>query len=94
VNDVEQAIRERVHAVVAAMAPQRHGAVADETDLRFELGYDSLRLMELVIALERGFTLPPIDMEAAFDAATVGDVVRLVSWAAGPAAETAAWSES
>jgi acyl carrier protein len=78
-NDGEKAVRERVCAIVSAMAPDPRGTVADETDLKDELEYDSLRLMELAMALELRFALPPIDIESTIQVATVGDVVRLVT---------------
>jgi acyl carrier protein len=61
------------------MAPDPDGPVTDDTDLKEELEYNSLRLMELVLALELHFALPPIDIETTFQVATVGDVVRLVA---------------
>jgi acyl carrier protein len=79
VNDGKQAAREQVCAMVSAMAPSPAGTVTDSTGLREELGYDSLRMMELALALELGFSLPPIDIEATIGVATVGDVVRLVA---------------
>lgn len=85
-NDSEQAVHEGVWAIVAAMAPNSAGTLSDETDLKDQLEYNSLRLMELTMALESRFGLAPIDIDVTFQVATVGDVVRLVAGAlAGPA---------
>jgi acyl carrier protein len=77
-SDSEQSVRARIYAVVQAMALNPKITVADDTELMYELEYDSLRLMELMLALEQNFGLPPIDMELTTQVATAGDVVRLV----------------
>ncbi|MFB9904332.1 acyl carrier protein [Allokutzneria oryzae] len=67
-----------VARVVAAMAPNQGVAVTAESRLTADLGYDSLRLMELTMALEKHFGLPPVDFERAATVTTVADVTRLV----------------
>lgn len=70
-------IRNDVLALVTAMAPAPvqpalHSAfVAD-------LGYTSLRLLELSIAVERRFGLPPLTPETLGGVQTVGDLVALI----------------
>jgi acyl carrier protein len=68
-----------VHALVAAMAPRPGAALTDDTRLIADLAYDSLRLIELSIALERRFGLPEVDESAIATVNTVGDVVDLVA---------------
>lgn len=65
-----------VWEVGAAMAPVP-GRIAGPTRLADELGYDSLRLLELAIVLEEAF-----DVSVMFDphgvVETVDDVIRLL----------------
>jgi acyl carrier protein len=67
-----------VLALVIALAPgpvaepDLHGALIDD------LGYTSLRLLELYIAVERAFALPPLGQDALAGVSTVGDLVDLV----------------
>ncbi len=42
------------------------------------LGYTSLRLLELSIAVERVFALPPLSHDTLAGVSTVGDLVNLV----------------
>jgi acyl carrier protein len=72
------AIQDDVLALVSALAPvpaaepDLHGALIDD------LGYTSLRLLELCIAVERAFALPPLGHDALAGMSTVGDLVELV----------------
>jgi acyl carrier protein len=69
---------DQVLALVAAMAPD----TAREPDLNStligDLGYTSLRLLELSIAVERAFGLPPLDQDMLSGVSTVGDLANLV----------------
>ena len=71
-------ISEDVLVLVAAMAPD----IAREPDLSSalvgDLGYTSLRLLELSIAVERAFGLPQLNPEVLVGVSTVGDLVDLV----------------
>ncbi|GAA0570332.1 hypothetical protein GCM10010172_63450 [Paractinoplanes ferrugineus] len=67
-----------VYAVIGAMAPHRAGEIGAATRLRDDLRYDSLRLIELAMALEKHFGLPPLDMGESVDVVTAGDVADLV----------------
>jgi acyl carrier protein len=80
---MREQLRESVEMVIAEMAPRPGAAIADETDLRSGLGYGSLRLIELMIALEQHLDLPPIDLTQSRPVRTVGDVIELASQAAG-----------
>ncbi len=72
------AIQDAVLALVTALAPapvaepDLHGALIDD------LGYTSLRLLELCIAVERAFALPPLGHYTLAGVSTVGDLVNLV----------------
>ncbi|GIF23855.1 acyl carrier protein [Actinoplanes tereljensis] len=67
-----------VFAVINAMAPQKAEQIGADTRLRDELLFDSLRLIELSMALEQHFGLPPLDMGESVDVVTAGDVLTLV----------------
>ncbi|AHH99169.1 hypothetical protein GCM10010174_49300 [Kutzneria viridogrisea] len=73
--------RAEVHAVVAAMAPSPTAAdeLAEDTRLVADLAYDSVRLIELSIALERHFGLAALEESQLATVTTVGDVVDLVA---------------
>jgi acyl carrier protein len=71
-------IEQEVTEVVRAMAPLNSSDVHQETRLVEDLGYDSLRLIELAIVLERAFSLPAISGETSVRAVTVEDVVETV----------------
>jgi acyl carrier protein len=68
-----------VFAVIGAMAPNRIDGIGATTRLRDDLLYDSLRLIELAMALEQHFGLPPLDMGESVDVVTAGDVADLVA---------------
>jgi acyl carrier protein len=71
--------RENVHALVAAMAPRPDVELTDDTLLATDLAYDSLRLIELSIALERRFGMSAVHDSAVANVTTVGEVVALVA---------------
>ena len=71
-------IQRDVLALVAAMAPDTADGPGLDSALIADLGYSSLRLLELSIAVERAFTLAPLNQEALAGVATVGDLVELV----------------
>ncbi len=71
------AIEKEVLALVGAMAPAAREPRLDDTFM-VELGYTSLRFLELSIAVERAFGLSPLTPEALAGVSTVGDLVDLV----------------
>lgn len=79
----EQAIRRDVRRLIEQLAPVRDGEISPDSELGVDLGYESLRLMELATALEDHFELREITEDDAAEADTVGEVedlaVRLVS---------------
>jgi len=79
----EQAVRGDVRRLIEQLAPVRDGEISPDSELGVDLGYESLRLMELAAALEDHFKLREITEDDAAEADTVGEVedlvVRLVS---------------
>jgi acyl carrier protein len=77
--DQAEHIRSETYAVIQAMAREHPGEMSGDLSLVEHLGFDSLRLIELAIAVEQHFGLPPVDLENAVTVATVEDVVQLVA---------------
>jgi acyl carrier protein len=73
----EADVRTRVRSVIASMAPLRPVPVEADSELRTDLGYDSLSLVELAVALEEEFGLPAT-AEDDTDVEAVRDVEELV----------------
>ncbi|MGU3501336.1 acyl carrier protein [Mycobacterium sp. C31M] len=67
-----------VLALVGAMAPDLGRQPGLDSALIADLGYSSLRLLELSIAVEQAFALPPLRPEAMLGVRTVADLVELV----------------
>ncbi|WP_225727026.1 MULTISPECIES: acyl carrier protein [unclassified Nocardia] len=70
---------DRVRGLISAMAPDRGVPVEDGRRLIEDLGFDSLRLMELTVVLERAFDLPRYRPEELIGVRRVGDVVELIA---------------
>ena len=79
----EQAVRDGTRRLIVQLAPVQDVEVSASTELGVDLGYESLRLMELATAIEDHFELAEITEDDAAEADTVGEVeemvVRLVS---------------
>lgn len=73
----ERDIRRRTRAVVREMAPLRGEEVSASSSLVVDLGYDSLGLVELLVALEREFGMPAEEGDE-FGVETVGEVEERV----------------
>lgn len=69
-------LEKNILKIVAALAPDRVDQVTADTVLIDDLGYDSSRLIELGIVLERRFGCSL--NQAQIGAITIGDVVDLV----------------
>ncbi|MFI9505048.1 acyl carrier protein [Nocardia sp. NPDC052566] len=69
----------RVRELIHAMAPDQRACPADEHRLVQDLGFDSLRLMELTVVLERSFGLPRYRPDELAGVWRVGEVVDLVT---------------
>lgn len=68
----------KIEQVIRTMARTDPGFINEETRLAEDLGFDSLRLVELAIVLERSFGLPPLNMDQTLTVTTVGGMARLV----------------
>ncbi len=71
---MESEVRTQIRAIVGELAPIPCPDVTGETLLSVDLGYDSLQLVELAVALEDHFRLPDADSDDATDVETVADV--------------------
>lgn len=67
-----------VHSIVACLAPDREADVTRSSDLRDDLGYHSLALVELAFLIEDAFTLDPIPREEAELVRLVGEITEYV----------------
>lgn len=74
----ENDVREDVRRLIAQLAPVRDAEASPASELSVDLGYDSLRLMELATMLEDHFGLDEIAEDDAAEADTVGEVEELV----------------
>ncbi|MEV4125429.1 acyl carrier protein [Nocardia sp. NPDC049707] len=70
---------DKVRRIVLAMAPQPPAELSDEHRLVEDLGFDSLRLMELTVVLERAFALPRFRPEELVGVRRVDAVIALIS---------------
>ncbi|GAA5072797.1 acyl carrier protein [Nocardia iowensis] len=75
----DAAVAERVRTLVNAMAPNPQATTDDGQRLIEDLGFDSLRLMELTVVLERAFDLPRYKPEQLVGVRRVGEVIGLIS---------------
>ena len=74
----EQVVRGDVLKLIEQLAPVQDVEISPSTELGVDLGYESLRLMELATALEDHFGLGEITEDDAAEADTVGEVEELV----------------
>ncbi|MBQ6165309.1 MAG: acyl carrier protein [Clostridia bacterium] len=68
---------EKIKAILAEFTDADVSGVTEDTDIQFDLGFDSLQLMNLAVALEKEFGVTISDEDAAA-ISTVADVIRLV----------------
>ncbi|MBF6061543.1 acyl carrier protein [Nocardia terpenica] len=68
----------RVRELIAAMAPDPRSTVTDDQQLVTDLGFDSLRLMELTLVLEQAFDLPRYRPDQLAGVHRVSDVIALI----------------
>jgi acyl carrier protein len=72
------AVLERLSSLVSEMAPVPGAEVGEASDLIDDLGFDSLTLIELTVAIETAFGLAPVAEFESTTARTVGDVASVV----------------
>jgi acyl carrier protein len=77
-------LRVRIREIIDELAPIRRPDMTGETLLVVDLGYDSLQLVELAVALEDHFALSDADFDDATQVETVADVEERIMalWAA------------
>ncbi|MBX5331890.1 acyl carrier protein [Rhodococcus fascians] len=76
-STMADALELRIRKLIGRMAPNGTEPV-DSQRLVQDLGFDSIRLMELTVALEHAFLLPRLDPQQWVDVLSVGDVVAIV----------------
>jgi acyl carrier protein len=74
----ENSVREGVRQLIEQLAPVSDVEIGPSTELGVDLGYESLRLMELATELEDRFGLREITEDDAAEADTVGEVEEMV----------------
>ena len=74
----DNTVRKEVRRLIEQLAPVHGVEISPSTELGVDLGYESLRLMELATALEDRFELGEITEDDAAEADTVGEVEELV----------------
>lgn len=77
-TNVDSTVAEQVRQLVIAMAPEAPAELTDEMRLVEDLAFDSLRLMELTLVLERAFGLPRYRPEQLVGVRRIADVVALI----------------
>ncbi|MGW4844140.1 phosphopantetheine-binding protein [Nocardia brasiliensis] len=75
----DAAVADRVRGLIQRMAPDAQATTEDGQRLIEDLGFDSLRLMELTVVLERSFDLPRYRPEQLVGVRRVGEVITLVA---------------
>ncbi|MBQ9551534.1 MAG: acyl carrier protein [Clostridia bacterium] len=69
---------ERIKLILSEFTDADLSEITEETDIQYELGFDSLQIMNLAVALEQEFGVT-IDDEDAASIVTVADIMRLVA---------------
>ncbi|HEY3830132.1 MAG TPA: phosphopantetheine-binding protein [Solirubrobacteraceae bacterium] len=88
----EARIRDTLRSLLVQMSPKDIQSVSADDRLVEDLGYDSLTLIELAVAIEDRFDLPAISEEEAMRIRTVGDLEQFIANSSGSAV-TGAHSE-
>jgi len=74
-----EAAAERVRDVVASLVPGGPRGVRSTDELVSDLGFDSLAMLELALALEVEFDLQAIPEDQAVSMITVGDIEAVIA---------------
>jgi acyl carrier protein len=72
------AVKRRVSTIVGQVAPKSKASPGPETKLVEDLGYTSLALMDLAVALEKEFALSSFSQDEAAGISTVEDVQDVI----------------
>jgi acyl carrier protein len=68
-----------VAQIVKELSPAGNADVDPDADLIAELGFDSLGLVELLVAIEDALGLSPLDAEGLGDVRSVADLQRVAT---------------
>jgi acyl carrier protein len=71
-------IHEVVDEAIRIMARKDVDRLRDDMDLAADLGFDSLRLIELAVVIEQRCGLPALPLDSSLTVSTVGDVYGMV----------------
>jgi acyl carrier protein len=74
-----ETVREAVHGILRHMSYGDAEELSDEARIATDLGFDSLRLLELAIVIEERFELAAVDVDEALNVSTVRELVDLVT---------------
>ena len=69
---------EQIRTILSRFTDADLSGITEDTDILFDLGFDSLQVMNLATALEETFGVTVSDEDAA-SIVTVSDIIRLVS---------------
>jgi acyl carrier protein len=72
----------RIIEIVTPLAEGRVAVIGEDTELTAQLALDSLKVMDLVVAVEDEFDIS-VPINALADVRTVGDLASLVQKSAG-----------
>ncbi|MFC1590502.1 acyl carrier protein [Candidatus Omnitrophota bacterium] len=73
----EDTIEKEINKILAAIARAKVSSIKKYTDIREDLGIDSLSAMEILAAVETRFKII-VDEAKAFDIVTVSDLYKMV----------------
>jgi len=72
-------VHEEVERIIRLMCASDPGPLSPDVRMETDLGFDSLRRLELAVIIERQFCLTEVNMDHAFSVSTLQDVVDLVN---------------
>lgn len=75
----EESVRDAVHTILRHMTSEDAGPLSDDATIATDLGFDSLRLLELALVVEERFGLSEVDLDQALGVSTVRDLIDLVT---------------
>ncbi|MFD4673354.1 acyl carrier protein [Lentzea sp. NPDC058450] len=75
----DESVREAVHGILRHMSHGDSTELSDDARIATDLGFDSLRLLELAIVIEERFELAEVNVDEALGVSTVRELVDLVT---------------
>lgn len=77
--EMSDAVSARVYEIIGQLCPEGQRTVRATDQIVDDLGYHSVKLVELTIELEAEFNLPPIDDRTVTGCQTAGDLATLIT---------------